>query len=136
MRISDWSSDVCSSDLLPQAVDPALHRRIVDDLVADARHAGLHLQVELQVGGELRQPLLRLQTQAVAGVLRHVRQQLAQPIDDRVGQILVQAGPAQNLAGTFVHNRSEEHTSEIQSLMLLSYSLFSSKKKTKTQNPT
>src|SRR3546814_4240395 len=29
MRISDWSSDVCSSDLIGNAVDPLAHRDVV-----------------------------------------------------------------------------------------------------------
>src|SRR3546814_20644329 len=37
MRISDWSSDVCSSDLL---VDVALRNRIVDDQSLGAREIG------------------------------------------------------------------------------------------------
>src|SRR3546814_2104524 len=35
-----------------------------------------------------------------------------------------------------LHERSEEHTSELQSLMRISYAVFCLKKKTKTQNTT
>src|SRR3546814_16530885 len=37
MRISDWSSDVCSSDLLPALDDEVLHFAILDDVDAQRR---------------------------------------------------------------------------------------------------
>src|SRR3546814_5304177 len=88
MRISDWSSDVCSSDLL--------HRRRHPDLGRVVRGA-------------------RPRTSVVA-----VRLPLARPhppgrrADERLRRRRVR--------------RSEEHTSELQSLMRISYAVFCLKK--------
>src|SRR3546814_3576607 len=123
MRISDWSSDVCSSDLavvyrvdhaeqVPRARVVAKfgegHRRPhrgVGVLAAVLAHAG-HVAAD------------------VAGILRGL-------VERRVQQ-LHQAGvaPHQVLVER-VHRlpRSEEHTSELQSLMRLSYAVFCLKKK-------
>src|SRR3546814_1395816 len=90
MRISDWSSDVCSSDLFDAGllgeflgvghplVDVAL------DELAPAQHAQLGTFLDLQVRGL----------------------------------------------------RSEEHTSELQSLMRISYAVFCLKKKNKSHKTT
>src|SRR3546814_3019420 len=86
MRISDWSSDVCSSDLLSRQD-------------ADGRD------------GRLR--------------LRRRRGHADRRDDDRLA-----ARPAYGLAILFPH-RSEEHTSELQSLMRISYAVFCLKKKKK-----
>src|SRR3546814_8360688 len=101
MRISDWSSDVCSSDLNFQCL-----RSVVgfDDLMSEGRKLGHH-------------------EMAKVGIVFHD--------EDR-------------RAGCFLHcmfgwtcygcsqvwlRRSEEHTSELQSLMRLSYAVFCLKKK-------
>src|SRR3546814_4880033 len=106
MRISDWSSDVCSSDL---PVD--LSRRTRD---GGRRHLARRARRQL--------------------VLRDRRHR-----DDVVWRV---AGRATSrrcvavLAGARRHgglDRSEEHTSELQSLMRISYAVFCLKKK-KTQN--
>src|SRR3546814_5229066 len=94
MRISDWSSDVCSSDLE----------------VGDARAGG-------RVGGEeLRRPL-------AAG-----RLEVAPQLD---GAARIVAGLGHQHQADVV-GRSEEHTSELQSLMRISYAVFCLKKKNKT----
>src|SRR3546814_1730187 len=106
MRISDWSSDVCSSDL------------------------GLHLPLE---AGE--------QDQA-AGLGRHRPGAREQGIADR-GLSLAPGARWRDAAvgitgvglvrgAAMVENaRWEEHTSELQSLMRISYAVFCLKKKTK-----
>src|SRR3546814_5997182 len=114
MRISDWSSDVCFSDL------------------ADLGH---HFQVEL---GALCQPLCLDQLVLRVELLQPLRQLLLDRVDRvehgaargdvvrlRVDGIARQR--AQRLAG----ERSEEHTSELQSLMRISYAVFCLKKKKK-----
>src|SRR3546814_6968126 len=111
MRISDWSSDVCSSDLSapclrhPLGLPPLLHAHgaiqadgvgVQHRVVADVQHQpgvlGRSAEAvrEGHLGGEV-----------VLHLLRHVQQQ-----------------------------RSEEHTSELQSLMRISYAVFCLKKKT------
>src|SRR3546814_5784177 len=104
MRISDWSSDVCSSDLQIGAVDqrgiaPVEGHQIGLALVAEAGQVA-QSRVELVPGGD------------AAGVERLQEAGLA-PLQDA---------------------RSEEHTSELQSLMRISYAVFCLKKK-KTNRP-
>src|SRR3546814_4980536 len=119
MRISDWSSDVCSSDLL------------VEERVVDEHHAR-----------HLRQPLGRRH-----GARMVDRRQVAQPRlaeqghVDREGERAQAAVGADVARGLFAPDmllarrerqheaRSEEHTSELQSLMRISYAVFCLKKK-------
>src|SRR3546814_10232968 len=117
MRISDWSSDVCSSDLerlvgdLALAVAGFVEVDGVDDAgqvrvgLDDAAHGGGELLAE-GLGGFLLRPLERL---AAAG-----------------------HGPAGfgwQVEADQRRVRSEEHTSELQSLMRISYAVFCLKKK-------
>src|SRR3546814_5885924 len=116
MRISDWSSDVCSSDLRSrQAV--RLFRALCETAAAPGRAGS-------------RDPRRAAERQA----------------DDRRGDSLCRdAGPEaavedlrgrgkegrRRLVGPYadVDPRSEEHTSELQSLMRISYAVFCLKKK-------
>src|SRR3546814_1144215 len=108
MRISDWSSDVCSSDLL-QA-----HEII-------RRHAGYRRRLRWHIG---ERPALHRRDELL-WVLR--QQNLA------IARIATQLlGPDRQLQHR-VH-RSEEHTSELQSLMRISYAVFCLKKKKKSYN--
>src|SRR3546814_4982973 len=127
MRISDWSSDVCSSDLgfdpepraaifgrderadqprrgqfLPEIVDPVARSRAIEEAPPsigsnDAPH--------------------RIDDQRILARDRH----------ETVGHVLVHGRRT---------SRSEEHTSELQSLMRISYAVFCLKKKKyeKTKN--
>src|SRR3546814_1151352 len=99
MRISDWSSDVCSSDLAAYG-EPAAVRRT----------AGLYRQ-------SCRRPR--------PAVRRDV------PADRRAAPPAIADGRA---FCAVRRSRSEEHTSELQSLMRISYAVFCLKKK--TQNNT
>src|SRR3546814_2151750 len=101
MRISDWSSDVCSSDLA--TVQP---RNVV--FLTDAR----------------------LLHQATT-ILAH----LARKQDVAIRQVYVRvAKRARLMIKRYAHaKRSEEHTSELQSLMRISYAVFCLKKKKATQ---
>src|SRR3546814_2046378 len=122
MRISDWSSDVCSSDLLVQQRDRAVgdardalvvQRRLEVvgvDVVVELLHVGDELIAECRalLGGRGR-PVLPRGDLAV-GVERVLR---------RHPQVLL---------------RSEEHTSELQSLMRISYAVFCLKKKLPNSN--
>src|SRR3546814_5771570 len=103
MRISDWSSDVCSSDLLTFGLlDSA-------DQLAQPPDGGVEPR------GHRASELLKL------GVLAPRRLQgFAQ-------RLVVATGGRRAL-------RSEEHTSELQSLMRISYAVFCLKQKT-TQQP-
>src|SRR3546814_10061711 len=100
MRISDWSSDVCSSDLGRVTREARQH-------LAGARG--------LEVLRRLRQHAAIDRTSQVGG------DALANPAD------LIEAAGAGAAPGD--SDRSEEHTSELQSLMRISYAVFCLKKK-------
>src|SRR3546814_6565178 len=100
MRISDWSSDVCSSDLAA-----ALGER--DERVVDRDHPG----VELLVERARQEPELGLAD-------RHDRSIHGDFVVEVRLDHLVEAGG----------ERSEEHTSALQSLMRISYAVFCLKK--------
>src|SRR3546814_2141414 len=118
MRISDWSSDVCSSDLLGLS----LAREADDEGGADGevradRTPALDAFKRLVYR---TRPLHQLQ-HARAGVLERdveVRQQRRHAV-----------GVALRHQRDDVVDRSEEHTSELQSLMRISYDVFCLKKK-------
>src|SRR3546814_5849634 len=119
MRISDWSSDVCSSDL-PAAGGADLRR-----LASDADRARARARFADRAGP--------------AGLLRRRRRprravNAAAADSDRLTRFLLDRA---GVRGVRVHlgdswtQRSEEHTSELQSLMRISYAVFCLKKKTK-----
>src|SRR3546814_3811615 len=118
MRISDWSSDVCSSDLRPQPTDR------LDDLQAGADGA---LGIVLVGAREAE-----VDQHAVAHVARDVA---LQPGDHAGAGVLVGAHDGAQIfriiARRQLGRRSEEHTSELQSLMRISYAVFCLKKKRK-----
>src|SRR3546814_6972814 len=115
MRISDWSSDVCSSDLLDPTV---INGGIINSYGSNARLGeGEWMVVEAD---ESDGSFLRLDG-TVAVVTNIDPEHLDHYGDfDRVKNAFVK----------FVENvRSEEHTSELQSLMRNSYAVFCLKKK-------
>src|SRR3546814_7999990 len=123
MRISDWSSDVCSSDLREQADAPthgARRRRPPRGGAAAVPWQDLHAARQAEpAAGECRSAGQGPQ----GGALRHLLRELQQP-KDRRGR---PGGAGQE------RRRSEEHTSELQSLMRISYAVFCLKK-TKKKN--
>src|SRR3546814_5897335 len=114
MRISDWSSDVCSSDLRAlHLADPALPR--------PARAPRNQARAGRRRPGPL--PLLAPQhVRAVAAVLRALAPRGRGPARSR--------RPLPRGVDGAARGRSEEHTSELPYLMRNSYAVFSWKKKT------
>src|SRR3546814_8638000 len=117
MRISDWSSDVCSSDLGMQA-------RLRDDLTRKAHLAALGgavAKINHDLRGILSSALLvsdRLESSDDPEV-RRAAPTLVAAIERATAlcsQTLDYVGQAQP--------RSEEHTSELQSLLRISYAAF------------
>src|SRR3546814_3870705 len=100
MRISDWSSDVCSSDLRHRIA------RRVDDRLDRVRLVVAETQSQLRV--EIAQ---------------------GQPAIERAAH---REGDEQPFGARGI--RSEEHTSELQSLMRTSYAVFCLKKKKHKQH--
>src|SRR3546814_4151179 len=100
MRISDWSSDVCSSDLYYRG-DPLLGDWIKRGAMAGAAVVALLVLTILRRGPSL-----------------HGRARFAREGEIRREGLRAPSGI-----------RSEEHTSELQSLMRISYAVFCLKKK-------
>src|SRR3546814_3341502 len=98
MRISDWSSDVCSSDLENGHI----------------AHPGRDFGRDLLYSAQSRPGGVRQ-----CGHHSHSR---------AIGR------PFRAYSVDHFSGRSEEHTSELQSLMRISYAVFCLKKKTKNQN--
>src|SRR3546814_1296744 len=126
MRISDWSSDVCSSDL------PACRRRATATTAVRAgagRRDRKRLRDRTLSGaGYCLRRLLRVAAQIADHRRELVFQLLA--VDDHVDQPVFEiifAGL--EILGQLFADRSEEHTSELQSLMRISYAVFCLKKK-------
>src|SRR3546814_10893720 len=124
MRISDWSSDVCSSDLLQQ--EPlghgTAHPRV--DQAQDVRPAR-QLRVGEDVVDALPQRADRLQ---VRELLEKLRRRLPDQREADIRRVAdIRPGPEVEAGETLRQRlppRSEEHTSELQSLMRISYAVF------------
>src|SRR3546814_9671168 len=117
MRISDWSSDVCSSDLVKYRRTEAAMRE-EDDSFGDADDPALAFaRVEdrlASVHGEVA--LLRAAIEGLTAARENIEIPDYEPTLGRTEQVLGLC-------------RSEEHTSELQSLMRISYAVFCLKKK-------
>src|SRR3546814_1050003 len=128
MRISDWSSDVCSSDLpAPARKDRAwsscpLCQCGAPDLSGRGPRQFRH-------EGDLLRDLVACQPLPAVRLdrcfVRHVAVPDEESGDDLAEECVVHAGDRDF--------RSEEHTSELQSLMRISYAVFCLKKKTKSE---
>src|SRR3546814_4698988 len=114
MRISDWSSDVCSSDLRAMR-----HVRRFEAVFAkDA--AMLLRRKDVDRAGEIIAPARR------PGEQRRGDEGCGKADDGRHGAGVLAQHAAE--AGGGDEERSEEHTSELQSLMRISYAVFCLKK--------
>src|SRR3546814_6362243 len=129
MRISDWSSDVCSSDLRSLFPQPRLElvRRGIDQQIGgiDAALVGLVAR-RPQDAIVLRQR--PLDVHVLHEDVELLAQQRLQVARDRACPEQVHV--ARILPDQIAEARSEEHTSELQSLMRISYAVFCLKKKT------
>src|SRR3546814_4432662 len=117
MRISDWSSDVCSSDLEGRVVED--HRRLAHRRRRVAQLA--HERVDLREAGLGDREMPQLARQFAKG------RRVPRP----GGAVQVEEAADVDVARLARIERSEEHTSELQSLMRISYAVFCLKKKTK-----
>src|SRR3546814_3253955 len=115
MRISDWSSDVCSSDLAA-----ALGKR-----VGDFAKGGLHGFFVSRDGHLLRSPGIFEIARTAAEVEQ--RQRGAGRAGVGIAAVLEQA---RQRGAQGAGRRSEEHTSDLQSLMGNSYAVFCLNKRT------
>src|SRR3546814_7568750 len=103
MRISDWSSDVCSSDLVPGVrFGKERHRANLSDHFGPVRLC------------------LRIGVEKIVTVVSQPDHEIADPV-------ALHFRACRAVGKT----RSEEHTSELQSLMRISYAVFCLKNKNK-----
>src|SRR3546814_3851276 len=113
MRISDWSSDVCSSDLdrTAQALAPCAETEQPDFGIRVAREQRRELSAHVGHRGERG---------------HHQRHRRYRFVGDAgIGDWGLGIGNSGSLVFAFPNpERSEEHTSELQSLMRISYAVF------------
>src|SRR3546814_10784564 len=134
MRISDWSSDVCSSDLVGhgealgvgaeqgEAVQRLDHDAAVQQHLVEARRSALDEgRIGAGDGGEIGDLQRRILPARAAGEANAVAEQLLLELHERRSALVDQLRHPEP--------RSEEHTSELQSLMRISYAVFCLKKK-------
>src|SRR3546814_6376256 len=98
MHISDWSSDVCSSDLAGHDMSSMPGMTMPDT-----------------AGGAMNHDMPGMNMPAGGG---------GQPMEHDMSSM-----PGMSMDGQMAGHRSEEHTSELQSLMRISYAVFCLKKK-------
>src|SRR3546814_3572180 len=117
MRISDWSSDVCSSDLTTDANN---YQARVDDARNQLNTAISQLKSIASANGYNQQQLTEIQSQQANTV---------DTLKIRIGKIQDVDPAVVSTTITNLQTSSEEHTSELQSLMRISYAVFCLKKK-------
>src|SRR3546814_1500471 len=108
MRISDWSSDVCSSDLFPTS--KPIWRRLL--FSSDAKKSSVYLKPGDSVSEQRSGARLIWSHRASRNAVAWER-----------GRLIAENEP-----------RSEEHTSELQSLMRISSAVFYLKQKIRNTN--
>src|SRR3546814_2520332 len=112
MRISDWSSDVCSSDLFAWVLKCSVRLTMRSVRIATWT-SGLPVSPSARALSEMISDL----RSAVTDIVHSLKSQRLKPRTTRT--------PCPETSTS----RSEEHTSELQSLMRISYAVFCLKKK-------
>src|SRR3546814_5481625 len=134
MRISDWSSDVCSSDLHGGCRNSASFGDDRLDQRLTALLARQHRDQRRSINDHRGNPSSSQSSASISAMVGYVR------LGTRAWIALISARNAsrsfsfgsgiRSSAQRFLALRSEEHTSELQSLMRISYAVFCLKKKT------
>src|SRR3546814_7289714 len=152
MRISDWSSDVCSSDLVLLEVIRTELRNVKEEFGDDRRSEIRASEEDLDIldliapedvvvtlshsGYAKRQPVSSYRAQKRGGRGRNAAATKEEDFIDKLWLVnthdtLLTFTSAGRVFWLPVHQlRSEEHTSELQSLMRTSYAVFCLQKKT------
>src|SRR3546814_3431948 len=122
MRISDWSSDVCSSDLDQSIVDLAYEVRW------SIRDPELFIFQLADPEGTIREVAESAMRATVANfdlvqAIGPGRVDIEADVQRRMQELLDQYRAGVLIQGIAIRQRSEEHTSELQSLMRISYAV-------------
>src|SRR3546814_9415113 len=116
MRISDWSSDVCSSDL-----DCTAHERTSSVMLS---HESATVRCSsTSAPGSATSPMAMTRSVSARGL------SVSSVTTERARFIATSRSPVRARRPSTSRSRSEEHTSELQSLMRISYAVFCLKKK-------
>src|SRR3546814_5955374 len=129
MRISDWSSDVCSSDLPDQLAATRLRRALMWNMIGTASAfllgiiaiAGAFAMGSDWLGNSRANDLPRLSAELG---LKLYQTYSMRPGIFGTAVIADSSVINNNLAPSDFMARTEEHTSELQSLMRISYAVF------------
>src|SRR3546814_7530531 len=120
MRISDWSSDVCSSDL---KVITGPNARAV--LVRGEEYAIVAPNTRLEIADPAKSGGLWQIVESAGNIVFSIKKKLTQHFGVQTPYL------AAVVKGTTFSVRSEEHTSELKPLMRSSYAVFCLKKQNK-----
>src|SRR3546814_2554424 len=130
MRISDWSSDVCSSDLLRSI---SAYRKLRGHILFDtdgSPETVANIEYDAQRAKTLSQEFHIISPTGskldwLAGLYLYSHTAQADPIMQTGTSVAPNnAASLITFAETRTRSRSEEHTSELQSLMRISYAVF------------
>src|SRR3546814_6541294 len=122
MRISDWSSDVCSSDLLRAQAKSLYYEWVVLEKKKAVLEENRQIIETMLKLARIRYPY----SQGSLGSIYKAEGRLHE-----VENMILMTGSG--IVEKNIRLRSEEHTSELQSLMRISYAVFCLKKKTTIQ---
>src|SRR3546814_10247365 len=151
MRISDWSSDVCSSDLqdpynnvMRTTIEAmaamlggtqSLHTNALDEAVALPTDFSARIARNTQIVIQEETGMTKV-VDPLGG--SYYVEALTQELVDKAWEIIErvekEGGMAKAVAAGWPKARSEEHTSELQSLMRISYAVFCLQKKKQQQH--
>src|SRR3546814_4600914 len=124
MRISDWSSDVCSSDL-EHGVDDRIDDDVAVGILMRWEHRGRQRLLDVEQRAEIHEDRRPKPEFLRARAARDLEFGMAQIISLAPQRVVV--NPI--LVGDARLVRSEEHKTELQSLMRILYAVFCLKKK-------
>src|SRR3546814_4488737 len=134
MRISDWSSDVCSSDLVliilhnPGAgIGWHKDRPVFEHVIGISLGAPASLRLRRRVDGKFeraRAPLAPRRIYHLAGEARYEWEHSITAMEETRWSITFRSFSDKGRIAAERGGRSEEHTSELQSLIRTSYAVF------------
>src|SRR3546814_3434037 len=135
MRISDWSSDVCSSDLGAEYAQRRTENcNVTDGIVARTDPHRAHVRIAFAIA-EQQQRDDDVHDKRQRANQAHCLRLGVRACDQAVDRISDHPQAKREHGRSLEQRRlrSEEHTSELQSLMRISYAVFCLKKKKKQQ---